>query len=131
MGNLLNVFNKKLINIIKLTQIFFGLGILFSVVSCSHNLQHSIVGSWNEVGKPNSCVIFQKDGNLSSSTGIVGDFIMSGTYSITGNDEVTITLSQPLFGVQTINFKAHFENNFLILQDQRGSETLKLARSQC
>lgn len=78
------------------------LSLLLALINACSRIQDSIVGSWKDPEKRNSCVVFKKDGTFTSGE-------LSGSYTFTEGDQMTMKFDQSLFGVKEMDAKVSIE----------------------
>ena len=88
----------------KLENLIIRLGSFLVFLSSCSSIKDSIVGSWRESSKPNSCVVFSKDGRFTSkSSKFKDDFVLVGSYSFSTDKEMKMTFDHDFFGVKEID----------------------------
>ena len=105
------------------------LSLLLVFINACSRIQDSIVGSWKDPEKRNSCMVFNKDGTFTSSG---GGLTVSGSYTFTNGNQMTMKLNDSMFGVEAMDTNVSIEGNNLMVSDKKSSQTLmKLERAQC
>jgi hypothetical protein len=108
------------------------LPLLVFLSSCS-SIKDSIVGSWRESSKPNSCVVFGKDGRFTSkSSKFKDDFVLVGSYSFSTDKEMKMTFDQELFGVKELDTTVVLNGSNVTVSSTKNSQVImQLERSNC
>jgi len=105
------------------------LSLLLVFINACSRIQDSIVGSWKDPEKRNSCMVFNKDGTFTSSG---GGLTVSGSYTFTNGNQMTMKFEQSMFGVEAVATQVSIEGNTLVVSDQKSSQNImKLERAQC
>ena len=100
------------------------LSLLVAFINACSRIQDSIVGSWKDPDKQNSCVVFKKDGTFTSGT-------LSGSYTFTEEDKMIMKFDSSLFGVQEMDTKVSIEGDTLVILEQKTQSAIKGKRGQC